>query len=36
VLRPSGFDGFGIAALVGLVIGIIWVMAGVLNFHGPR
>jgi len=27
---------FGIAALIGLVIGIIWVIAGLLNFHVLR
>ena len=24
---------FGIAALIGLVIGVVWVVAGLLNFH---
>lgn len=27
---------FGIAALVGFVIGVIWVIAGLLNFHVLR
>ena len=27
---------FGIAALVGLIIGVIWVIAGLLNFHVLR
>ena len=27
------FVAFGIAALIGLVIGIIWVVAGLLHFH---
>lgn len=27
---------FGIAALIGLVIGIIWVIAGLVNFHVLR
>ena len=27
------FVAFGIAALIGLVIGIVWVIAGVLHFH---
>ena len=27
---------FGLAALVGLLIGIIWVIAGLLNFHVLR
>jgi hypothetical protein len=27
---------FGIAALVGLLIGVVWVIAGLLNFHVPR
>jgi len=27
---------FGVAALVGLVIGVIWVIAGLLNFHVLR
>lgn len=25
--------GFGIAALIGLVIGVVWVIAGLLRFH---
>jgi hypothetical protein len=25
--------GFGIAALIGLLIGIVWVIAGLLHFH---
>jgi hypothetical protein len=27
---------FGIAALIGLLIGIVWVTAGLLNFHVLR
>jgi hypothetical protein len=27
---------FAIAALVGLIIGAIWVVAGIWHFHGPR
>ena len=27
---------FGIAALIGLIVGIVWVIAGLLNFHVLR
>ena len=27
---------FGVAALIGLIIGVIWVIAGLLNFHVLR
>jgi hypothetical protein len=27
---------FGVAALIGLVIGVVWVIAGLLNFHVLR
>ena len=27
---------FGIAALIGLLIGIVWVIAGLINFHVLR
>ncbi len=30
------FKLFGIAALIGLLIGIVWVIAGLLNFHVLR
>ena len=36
--RESRFflTALGIAALIGLVIGVIWVIAGLLNFHVLR
>ena len=27
---------FGVAALIGLGMGVLWVIAGLLSFHGPR
>ena len=30
------FKLFGIAALIGLLIGLVWVIAGLLNFHVLR
>ena len=38
VARPGWFvrsyvTAFGVAALIGLVIGIVWVIAGLLHFH---
>jgi hypothetical protein len=30
------FRAIGVAALIGLIIGLIWVVAGLLNFHVLR
>jgi hypothetical protein len=34
--RRMYFVALGVAALIGLIIGLIWVIAGLLNFHVLR